>query len=560
MKKGISKNPKTNRDHLTNRDPSGIQQIETQNTTRGNISHIQSNNSSVRFHDDEDGEICEMCKIVRGGSYIVQCDGCNLWFHFNRVKFDSEEVGEDDPWFCGKCTEISRKVLSEIKERSRNQSEAAKVSNERAESTRVSHQETDARTRELIELFMQWQSTQAEFAGNSSAVQQLSSLESQQNDEHQRHRSKNERHSSPSKKTVFLTTAQIHSEPWSKTSHRMTGQQRTSRPTRNPLTEPIQAEQTQRQQVNNSTSGENNPDDLIRIQPLEIAQSAKTSSYKSASSKRSSASQRARTEQRLLAELELQAKLDEERMILKENREKRFLEERFKAMDDRETVEVSSDGGSDISNESNRPEQPPTNDTATVLEWVEEQRKRKSLAAKIVSEMSIDTSRAEIERIIEKRGTERVIPTEFHSLSKPENAAMSIRGIRVREPIVLGNRKAQPIASNVRTNSTLIDQRQPISTNDELNTKMIHQNDDGRPFITINGHQFAVNEETANLLMNGLRPQNSDNQQQEHDLAVPPFFSINQQQFVNRPSGSQEQSRHTQLNPPIFSQPPIVSS
>jgi len=33
----------------------------------------------------------------------VQCDGCQLWFHFHCIGLDREDIGEHDDYVCGKC-------------------------------------------------------------------------------------------------------------------------------------------------------------------------------------------------------------------------------------------------------------------------------------------------------------------------------------------------------------------------------------------------------------------------------------------------------------------------
>lgn len=58
---------------------------------------------SIRVRASLDTTICESCKTARGGAWIVQCDDCDKWFHFNCVEFNREDFGEDDPWSCEEC-------------------------------------------------------------------------------------------------------------------------------------------------------------------------------------------------------------------------------------------------------------------------------------------------------------------------------------------------------------------------------------------------------------------------------------------------------------------------
>ncbi|KAF9261896.1 hypothetical protein L218DRAFT_1078298 [Marasmius fiardii PR-910] len=48
------------------------------------------NGAGADFEDDE----------ARG---VVQCDSCDLWYHFGCMGMHSDDVGDDDKWFCPEC-------------------------------------------------------------------------------------------------------------------------------------------------------------------------------------------------------------------------------------------------------------------------------------------------------------------------------------------------------------------------------------------------------------------------------------------------------------------------
>lgn len=55
--------------------------------------------------DDNEDEILCICNGANDGRQLVQCDGCETWYHLQCIGINSiDELGrEEDPWFCLSC-------------------------------------------------------------------------------------------------------------------------------------------------------------------------------------------------------------------------------------------------------------------------------------------------------------------------------------------------------------------------------------------------------------------------------------------------------------------------
>ena len=60
-----------------------------------------------REEEDSDDEILCLCNGVDDGRELVQCDGCETWYHLECIGIkDIAELGnEEDPWYCRECDE-----------------------------------------------------------------------------------------------------------------------------------------------------------------------------------------------------------------------------------------------------------------------------------------------------------------------------------------------------------------------------------------------------------------------------------------------------------------------
>ena len=59
--------------------------------------------------DDNEDEIVCICNGTNDGRQLVQCDGCETWYHLQCIGIKSiDELGrEEDPWFCHSCRRSS---------------------------------------------------------------------------------------------------------------------------------------------------------------------------------------------------------------------------------------------------------------------------------------------------------------------------------------------------------------------------------------------------------------------------------------------------------------------
>jgi len=72
-----------------------------------------------RQEEDSDDEILCLCNGVDDGRELVQCDGCETWYHLQCIGIkDIAELGnEEDPWYCRECDEYGcRSPASELPE------------------------------------------------------------------------------------------------------------------------------------------------------------------------------------------------------------------------------------------------------------------------------------------------------------------------------------------------------------------------------------------------------------------------------------------------------------
>lgn len=450
---------------------------------RGNSSH--NNSSHIRI--DQNGTICEICKIARGGVWIVQCDKCDLWFHFNCVNFNSEEVGEDDPWFCMECR--GKDLNSEASQSDNRVNRIYQVEDNHARPNNSDHRESTIHgmNAPLSNSFVQLipRSTQNQTSTNLGVrfmenpvdstiesgkmlqrlVSSISEPEQIQSSvvgrESQRIIMVRESDNTWRYERLGVERPASECQPMSYISKSVQALHRT------PQVEDILITQV----PSDATNGQTIPiKDKRLAKANDVTSRPSSSKARSASSKTTVSSQsRAKMEQqRLQEELDLQAKFDEERialklegLALKESRERRFLEEKFKAMNDED--DLSSDRSSIVSKGSKQ-SQSSKNQTAHVLTWIEDQRRQKSQNIQRHPEISIEVSDKEMERmslpkkmitnlaagIVIDRPPERSAQLNPKAYSFRANVPNENHGIE--NPLSSRN---QPDAS-VRVNSTLI--------------------------------------------------------------------------------------------------------
>ncbi|TFK22038.1 hypothetical protein FA15DRAFT_671919 [Coprinopsis marcescibilis] len=77
------------------------------------LSYRQERRRREMHDDDSDMELC-ICRGVDDGRELVQCDGCQTWYHLHCIGIRSiTELGkEEDPWFCRRCLVRSRSPSS----------------------------------------------------------------------------------------------------------------------------------------------------------------------------------------------------------------------------------------------------------------------------------------------------------------------------------------------------------------------------------------------------------------------------------------------------------------
>ncbi|KAG6901579.1 hypothetical protein C0995_010308 [Termitomyces sp. Mi166 len=74
------------------------------------LSYRQEKRRRQQEHDESDDEVLCICNGRDDGRELVQCDGCQTWYHLECIGIrDISELGkEEDPWFCRRCEESPR--------------------------------------------------------------------------------------------------------------------------------------------------------------------------------------------------------------------------------------------------------------------------------------------------------------------------------------------------------------------------------------------------------------------------------------------------------------------
>ncbi|ODQ50903.1 hypothetical protein SAICODRAFT_40817, partial [Saitoella complicata NRRL Y-17804] len=53
--------------------------------------------------DDDDQALYCTCRKPQGKRWMIQCDGCDDWFHGTCVKINEVDEGLIDKWYCPGC-------------------------------------------------------------------------------------------------------------------------------------------------------------------------------------------------------------------------------------------------------------------------------------------------------------------------------------------------------------------------------------------------------------------------------------------------------------------------
>lgn len=395
---------------------------------------------SLHARANLDITICESCRSAKGGAWVVQCDECDKWFHFNCVDFNQEEFGEDDPWSCDRCNNkkvvngensradqahgISVEPINPDPQISTSQGNANGSIGPRINTatqgqlqSQRSYVKENGLDKQMVSSFIRWQSRQNQTLPNANVRFSdtpidlaTSSLRNKANEQHisslsepkQTEYSTVNSGSQRIQETRQTENMEMDDEIQTLPSHQ-------DQPIKGNAS--VQSANRQQNQVNkNGKSQRSDKEDVLSIKS------------RSTSSKRTVSSQiRLKLEeQRLQEQLYLQERLDEEKialkleaLALKESRERKFLEEKFKAMDEEcDDDGLSDDGASKTSKNSKNSHTPKQlNDTRHVLTWIEDQRKQKSKYTPMEVEdiynprrleYSIDVSEREVREIVDK--------------------------------------------------------------------------------------------------------------------------------------------------------------
>jgi PHD-finger len=78
------------------------------------LSYRQQKRRKQAEDEESDEEVC-ICHGIDDGQELVQCDGCQTWYHLHCIGIRNiAELGrEEDPWFCRACEERNRSLSPE---------------------------------------------------------------------------------------------------------------------------------------------------------------------------------------------------------------------------------------------------------------------------------------------------------------------------------------------------------------------------------------------------------------------------------------------------------------
>lgn len=545
-----------------------IDQSKTSQVGEQRESQNRSYNTSRHLYEDPNGTICEKCKSARGGAWVVQCDGCDRWFHFNCVKFNSEEVDEDEPWFCDPCLEnqILMSKSYEISDSRDKNDQNAGMGERSAEPAGVNQRESfdqEAMIQSMMKSFVQWNSMQEQISVKTGVEQQRDSTiepQSRMNPQVAPLPNESSRYGSMKhgvSQRVITTTAQVHQQPL-KRNPSAPSEVNTPIPFNVVNDEPksVDGENRDKRTTAKPSFSIRDPSTKASV----VLSDAASVSFKSASSKRTSSSQRRmRVEQKLQAEFELQAELDEEKIALKlealmlrESRERKFLDEKFKAMNE----ESSSEGESEISN--GLAHSKPMNDTGNVLAWIEKQRKQRSQNAQLIPHISIDVSDREMKTIVDRQ----TIGTGTQKEYRPCQPTTTYGGQSAQHH---NGDASQSNTQCVRINSTFVNDNQPTTMNhDQRYVPIPHS------IYQTNGeiHQksnecYQANAKTTQCTVNPSTNQLHQNVKTYHGQNSPVYQQHCQpsQSSINPPIvSSQQYAFPTSQQNPMFSSGPLHQS
>ena len=57
--------------------------------------------------------LCQVCSVEVAYAKLVQCDGCDQWYHFSCVGVN-DSVSEQ-AWICAKCSKVSEEINNATK-------------------------------------------------------------------------------------------------------------------------------------------------------------------------------------------------------------------------------------------------------------------------------------------------------------------------------------------------------------------------------------------------------------------------------------------------------------
>lgn len=348
---------------------------QTRNETAGD--HTLASNSRVSTAELE-RTICEVCNLSIPGEWVVQCDDCDLFFHYKCVGF--KEANKDDAWSCLECTgemlsstttrpnQANRNPKEQMQRTSSLVNEATNFSRERRSSVRADFQAQSLSLRQEFEqrfedLLTSYQSRERPDRVQSMTLPAGNGQVNSKSNEKIDSTAKTQ----PRQQVRSLTTTSVASTASTVSPNVRSNRQHSSKDTRDDVS--IKSTETRYQSVSSQD------------RQIQEPNSSKTKVTSSASKVSQSSSQRLRDIefQRLQEEFEVQTRMDNERLALerealelKELRQRKLIEGKYRAME--EIVTIRSGSSVNTRAETRKQHSQDSTQSKLVESWILEQR------------------------------------------------------------------------------------------------------------------------------------------------------------------------------------------